>query len=303
MIESHTAHRRAHVGGGRRVEGRRPRGGSRLRGAADLQQERQPVARQAARRRRRSALPAAASTRPASRRSLSHASYLINLATTYPLLREQSIAAFIDELDRARRARTARRRHPSGHLHGRHRRGRAAADRRGDSRGVHGPAATQDDGAARAHGRPGPHLGHRFEHLAAILEHLDGSPRVGVCLDTCHLVASGYDIVSEAGYRETFATFDRIVGLDRLQGVPRQRLEEAVRQPRRSPRAHRRGLPRPRAVPPAAARPALRGSADADRDGEDRAGPAKPHSSRPIRWTSGISRSCGHCDVVAPFLC
>ena len=51
----------------------------------------------------------------------------------------------------------------------------------------------------------------------AILEHLDGSPRVGVCLDTCHLVASGYDIVTNAGYETTFADFDRIVGLDRLR--------------------------------------------------------------------------------------
>ena len=60
-------------------------------------------------------------------------------------------------------------------------------------------------------------MGHRFEHLAAILEHLDGSPRTGVCLDTCHLVASGYDITSAQGYRETFAAFDRLVGLDRLR--------------------------------------------------------------------------------------
>ena len=60
-------------------------------------------------------------------------------------------------------------------------------------------------------------VGHRFEHLAAILEYLDGSPRVGVCIDTCHLVASGYDIVSNAGYRETFETLDRLVGLDRVK--------------------------------------------------------------------------------------
>jgi hypothetical protein len=40
-------------------------------------------------------------------------------------------------------------------------------------------------------------LGYRFEHLAAIIDHVNGSPRVGVCLDTCHLVASGYDIVSD----------------------------------------------------------------------------------------------------------
>src|SRR5262249_38632673 len=56
----------------------------------------------------------------------------------------------------------------------------------------------------------------RFEHLARIIERLDGSPRVGVCLDTCHLVASGYDIVSEQGYDDTFAAFDRLVGVSRL---------------------------------------------------------------------------------------
>jgi deoxyribonuclease-4 len=60
-------------------------------------------------------------------------------------------------------------------------------------------------------------LGHRFEHLAAIIDRLDGSPLVGVCLDTCHLVASGYDIVSEAGYRDTFNAFDRLIGFDRLK--------------------------------------------------------------------------------------
>ena len=62
-------------------------------------------------------------------------------------------------------------------------------------------------------------LGHRFEHLAAILEHLDGSPRVGVCLDTCHLVAAGYDLVGDAAYAGTSATFDRVVGIDRLRAV------------------------------------------------------------------------------------
>jgi deoxyribonuclease-4 len=60
-------------------------------------------------------------------------------------------------------------------------------------------------------------LGHRFEHLAAILGHLDGSPRAGVCLDTCHLVASGYDITNHAGYAGTFEAFERLVGLDRLR--------------------------------------------------------------------------------------
>ena len=60
-------------------------------------------------------------------------------------------------------------------------------------------------------------LGYRFEHLAALIAHLDGSPRVGVCLDTCHLVASGYDIVSPDGFDETFRSFDTLVGFDRLR--------------------------------------------------------------------------------------
>jgi deoxyribonuclease-4 len=60
-------------------------------------------------------------------------------------------------------------------------------------------------------------IGHRFEHLAMLIDRLDGSARVGVCLDTCHLLASGYDIVSDRGYADTIATFDRVVGLDRLR--------------------------------------------------------------------------------------
>ncbi len=147
---------------------------------------------------------------------VSHASYLINLATTFPVLREQSIAAFIDELDRA------------------------------DALGLLGvvihpgtcTAGSEEDGlrliadairvAFKARPRrktmvilehtagQGRTLGHTFEHLAEIIRHVRGSARVGVCLDTCHLVASGYDIVSEAGYQETFEAFDRLVGFDRL---------------------------------------------------------------------------------------
>ncbi|MBI4887006.1 MAG: deoxyribonuclease IV [Acidobacteria bacterium] len=148
---------------------------------------------------------------------VSHASYLINLATTFPALREQSIAALIDELDRA------------------------------DALGLLGvvihpgtcTAGTEEEGlrliaeAIRAAFRARPRrptlvllehtagqgrtLGYRFEHLAAIIGHLRGSPRVGVCLDTCHLLASGYDLSTASGYRDTFAAFERIVGLERLK--------------------------------------------------------------------------------------
>lgn len=148
---------------------------------------------------------------------VAHASYLINLATTFPALRQQSIAAFVDELDRA------------------------------EALGLRGvvvhpgtcTAGTEENalrliaaGIAEAFtARPrqrtmvllehtagqGRTVGHRFEHLAAIIDHLGGSRRVGVCLDTCHLVASGYDITTDTGYGETFETFDRLVGIDRLE--------------------------------------------------------------------------------------
>jgi deoxyribonuclease-4 len=63
----------------------------------------------------------------------------------------------------------------------------------------------------------GTNLGHRFEHLASIIERLDGSPQIGVCLDTCHLLTAGYDLCSAEGYRRTFRDFDRLVGLDRIK--------------------------------------------------------------------------------------
>ena len=149
--------------------------------------------------------------------AVAHASYLINLATTFPLLREQSIAAFVDELDRA---------DALGLLGVVIHPGTCTAGSEADALRLIAEAIRV---AFKARPRrktmvvlehtagQGRTVGHRFEHLAAILEHLDGSRRVGVCLDTCHLVASGYDIVSEGGYRDTFAAFDRIVGLDRVK--------------------------------------------------------------------------------------
>jgi deoxyribonuclease-4 len=63
----------------------------------------------------------------------------------------------------------------------------------------------------------GTNLGHRFEHLAAIRARVSRPERVGVCIDTCHLLAAGYDIRDEASYRATFDDFDRIVGLDNVR--------------------------------------------------------------------------------------
>jgi deoxyribonuclease-4 len=148
---------------------------------------------------------------------VSHASYLINLATADPMLRAQSIEALIDELDRA----TALGLlgvviHPGTCTSGTEDEG---------LRLIAGAVRTAFKARPRRRtmvlfehtAGQGRTLGYRFEHLAAILEHLDGSPRAGVCLDTCHLVASGYDITADAGYDATFSAFERLVGFDRLK--------------------------------------------------------------------------------------
>lgn len=149
--------------------------------------------------------------------AVSHASYLINLATAEPGLRELSIAAFVDELDRA---------HALGLLGVVIHPGTCTSGGEQDAlRRI--AEAVRSAFQARPRRRTmvlfehtagqGRTVGYRFEHLAEILALLDGSPRAGVCLDTCHLVASGYDITFDDGYRDTFAAFDRLVGLDRLK--------------------------------------------------------------------------------------
>jgi deoxyribonuclease-4 len=149
---------------------------------------------------------------------ISHASYLINLASTVPVLREQSIAALVDELDRASQLGL-----DGVVLHP----GTCTAGSQEDSLVLVADAIRAAFLASP--GAPplllehtagqGRTIGYTFEHLAAIIGHLDGDLRVGVCLDTCHLVASGYDIVSEAGYAATFESFERLVGFDRLKAV------------------------------------------------------------------------------------
>jgi len=148
---------------------------------------------------------------------VSHASYLINLATTFPVLREQSIAAFVDELDRAEAlGLLGVVLHPGTCTAGSD---EDALRLIGDALRVvfkarprHKPMVLLEHTAGQ-----GRTLGYTFDHLAAIIRHLRGSRRVGVCLDTCHLVASGYDISSAAGYDDTFGQFDRLVGLERLK--------------------------------------------------------------------------------------
>jgi len=65
----------------------------------------------------------------------------------------------------------------------------------------------------------GTNLGYKFEHLAYIIDRVENKNRVGVCLDTCHTFASGYDLRTKERYKETMSKFDKIVGFNYLMGM------------------------------------------------------------------------------------
>jgi deoxyribonuclease-4 len=65
----------------------------------------------------------------------------------------------------------------------------------------------------------GTSLGCRFEHLAWLMEHTPEGERLGVCLDTCHVFAAGYELRTKAGYAATMEAFDRVIGLKRLHAI------------------------------------------------------------------------------------
>lgn len=148
---------------------------------------------------------------------VSHASYLINLATASRPLRQQSIEAMADEIDRAEAlGLLGVVLHPGCYTEGTEAEGLGLiADalldllrdrRRGKTMVLLEHTAGQ-----------GTALGSTFEQLASIVAKMHDHPRVGVCLDTCHLLASGYDICSPEGYAHTFTQFGRLVGFDRLK--------------------------------------------------------------------------------------
>jgi deoxyribonuclease-4 len=147
----------------------------------------------------------------------SHASYLINLATSVPALRQQSLEAMGDELDRAEAlGLLGVVLHPGCYTIGSEAEGLEfiaegllellRARRRGRTMVLLEHTAGQ-----------GTALGATFEQLASIIARMNNHRRVGVCLDTCHLLASGYDVCSPEGYASTFEQFGRLVGFDRLK--------------------------------------------------------------------------------------
>ena len=148
---------------------------------------------------------------------VAHNSYLINVASASPALRAQSIAALGEELDRAELlGLDGLVMHPGSYTSGTEGEGLRLIGEAIAGLLAARPRARTKVLLEHTAGQ-GTNLGHRFEHLAAILERVGGSARVGVCLDTCHLLTAGYDLCTDEGYADTFRQFDRTVGIDRIQ--------------------------------------------------------------------------------------
>jgi deoxyribonuclease-4 len=147
---------------------------------------------------------------------LAHDSYLINLASPDASLYEKSVHAFIEEMTRAEfLGIPCIVLHPGSHVGSGVDAGLSrVADAINRALDAVGPSVTVlvENTAGQ-----GTNLGHRFEHLAAILERIRAPERIGVCLDTCHLFAAGYDIRTEEAYRQTLREFDRRIGVKAIR--------------------------------------------------------------------------------------
>ena len=148
-----------------------------------------------------------------------HDSYLINLASPNDELWEKSIAAFADELERCSALGIPYLvTHPGAHTGSGEeaglRREATALNRLLDA-GIGGDTLILLETTAGQ----GTCLGQRFEHLAYLIEQAGHPERIGVCVDTCHILAAGYDIRTPDASAATFAEFDRIIGIDRIKAL------------------------------------------------------------------------------------
>ena len=149
---------------------------------------------------------------------LPHDSYLINLGHPEREALEKSRAAFLDEMQRCEAQGLDRLNfHPGSHLQ------KISPERSLDliaesinialdkTRGV---TAVIENTAGQ-----GSNLGFAFEHLAYLIERVEDKSRVGVCIDTCHAFAAGYDLRTAEACDKTFAELERVVGFGYLKGM------------------------------------------------------------------------------------
>ena len=151
------------------------------------------------------------------RSTVSHASYLLNLGSPQATALTRSREAFCQELERCEQLGIHYLVfHPGAHLGSGEPAGlRTIADSLNftlEQKRNYRTRILLETTAGQ-----GTHLGYRFEQLAEILELLREPERVGVCVDTCHLFAAGYDLRTGQGYRQTLQRLDRLIGLDKLK--------------------------------------------------------------------------------------
>ena len=156
---------------------------------------------------------------------LPHDSYLINLGHPDEDGLEKSRESFFEEMARCERLGLDRLNfHPGSHLKRISEEG--SLDRIAESINMalartKGVTAVLENTAGQ-----GSNLGYKFEHLAYIIDRVEDKSRVGVCLDTCHTFAAGYDLRTREACDATFAEFDRIIGFKYLRGM---HLNDAMR--------------------------------------------------------------------------
>lgn len=161
----------------------------------------------------------------AARHVLPHDSYLINLGHPEEEGLERSREAFIDEMQRCEQLGLDRLNfHPGSHL--KKISTEECLDRVAESinialRATKGVTAVIENTAGQ-----GSNVGFAFWQLKRIIDGVEDKSRVGVCLDTCHSFAAGYDLSSELACERTFEEFDREVGFEYLRGV---HLNDALR--------------------------------------------------------------------------
>ncbi|MBR1766719.1 MAG: deoxyribonuclease IV [Bacteroidales bacterium] len=149
---------------------------------------------------------------------LPHDSYLINLGSPDEETLQKSRAAFLDEMQRAQQLGLRLLNfHPGSHL-----------NKIGEEECLDQIAREINLALSKTEGvtavientaGQGTNLGWRFEHIARIIDGVEDKARVGVCIDTCHTLAAGYDLTTEMGYRFTMEEFERIVGFRYLRAV------------------------------------------------------------------------------------
>ena len=149
---------------------------------------------------------------------LPHDSYLINLGHPVEENLNKSRNAFLDEMQRCEQLGINRLNfHPGSHLNKIEI--DACLDRIAESINI---ALDQTEGVTAVienTAGQGTNLGHTFEQLAHIIDKVEDKTRVGVCIDTAHTLAAGYEIRTEESYKETFQLFEDIVGFKYLKGI------------------------------------------------------------------------------------